>query len=75
MAEKQDKAARDDLGQAEVQARVDEATERGYVGTVPDPTPNEAYTLAGVVAKRPTPETDAGAAADARKALGRAGEA
>ena len=38
--------------------RVAEADEKGYWGTVPDPTPNEAYTLAGVSQGQPTPETD-----------------
>lgn len=38
----------DDAGQAEVQAKVSEAEEKGYYGTVPDKTPNEAYTLRGV---------------------------
>lgn len=29
------------------QRRADEETEKGYRGTVPDPFPNEAYTVAG----------------------------
>lgn len=29
----------------------------GYVGETPDPTPNENYTVAGVLAELPTPET------------------
>lgn len=48
----------DDAGQAEVQKTFDEANEKGYFGEVPDPTPNENYTLAGVNAGKPTPETD-----------------
>ncbi len=36
-----------DAGQAEVQAKFDEANEKGYFGTVPDETPLENYTLAG----------------------------
>jgi len=57
-----------DLGQAEVQANMDEATEQGFIGVEADPTPNENYTVEGVVAGKPTPETDekAAAAADAR---------
>lgn len=35
----------DDQGQAEVQQAADEATEKGYIGTTPDPFPNEAYSL------------------------------
>ncbi len=47
-----------DVGQAEVQAKVDEATEKGHFGTKVDPTPNEHYTFAGAAAGKPTPETD-----------------
>lgn len=53
--------ASSDLGQAEVQAKFDEANERGYFGTVPDETPNENYTLKGVIAGKPTPENQRGA--------------
>ncbi len=51
-------SASTDVGQDEVQARVDEANEKGYFGETPDPTPNENYTVAGVVKGAPTPETD-----------------
>lgn len=34
-----------DLGAAEVQAKFDEAAEKGYFGTVPPGPPNEAYSL------------------------------
>lgn len=48
-----------DVGQAEVQARVDEATEKGYIGeSEVDETPNEHYTVGGVTAGKPTPETE-----------------
>ncbi len=50
----------DDAGQAEVQATFDEAAEKGYFGESPDKTPRENYTLAGVNADKPTPETDRG---------------
>lgn len=53
-------AAADDAGQAEVQAKFDEAEEKGYFGHTPDDTPNENYTLAGVNAGKPTPETERG---------------
>lgn len=57
MAErKQDK----DAGQDEVQAKFDEAAEKGYFGEVPDETPNENYTLKGVTSGKPTPETERG---------------
>lgn len=49
----------------EVQAKFDEAHEKGYVGVSPDPTPREHYTVAGVTAGKPTPETDEQAKADA----------
>lgn len=45
--------------------RVAEADEKGYWGTVPDPTPNEAYTLKGVSEGQPTPETDSKLRAEA----------
>ena len=44
----------------DVQVLFDEAAEKGYFGEVPDKTPNEAYTLAGVNAGKPTPETTRG---------------
>lgn len=54
-----------DLGKAELQARADKEAEQGYHGEVADPTPNHAYTVAGVVSGEPTPETDKDAAAAA----------
>lgn len=54
-----DKPAKD-LGQAEVQAKFDEANEKGYFGHTPDETPNENYTLAGVTSGKPTPENQRG---------------
>ncbi len=59
-----------DLGQAEVQKNVDKEQDKGYLGVSSDPTPDEHYTLAGVAAGKPTPETDAkaAAAADAHQA-------
>lgn len=38
-------AKKDDLGQAEVQKKVDQETEQGYRGTKVDPTPDAEYTL------------------------------
>lgn len=35
-----------DDGTAELQARADEATAKGYFGSTPDPHPNSAYSLA-----------------------------
>lgn len=50
---------------AEVQRKTDEAEAKGYLGVSPDPTPRENYTVAGVIAGKPTPETDEQAKADA----------
>ena len=46
-----DAAKVSDHGKAAIQAVWDEANEQGYFGTVPDETPNEDYTVAGVVRK------------------------
>lgn len=54
-----------DAASAEVQAKSDDAAEKGYFGVSPDPTPRENYTVAGVLAGKPTPETDEQAKADA----------
>jgi hypothetical protein len=48
MAEKKTAQSSDDVGQAEVQAKFDDANDKGYFGTTPDKTPNEDYTLKGV---------------------------
>ena len=37
---------------------VADVVEKGYFGTQVDQTPNENYTVAGVLAGEPTPETD-----------------
>ncbi len=73
MSEKDSKQSRskaestDDVGQEEVQDTFDEANEQGFFGTSSDPTPNENYTVAGVVKGAPTPETDEGAKAEVLK--------
>jgi hypothetical protein len=41
-------------------------TEQGFRGIEVDVTPNENYTVGGVVEGKPTPETDADAAAKAK---------
>lgn len=53
-----------ELGGKEVQAKMDEETEKGYRGFVPDPTPNENYTVKGVTSGAPTPENNPEAAAE-----------
>lgn len=60
-------AKKDDGGAAEVQAKVDAENEQGFRGVRVDPTPLENYTLDGVTSGKPTPETDADAAAKARE--------
>jgi hypothetical protein len=46
--------------QDELQKRVDEAEAKGYYGVEADKTPDEHYTVAGVTAGKPTPETTKG---------------
>jgi len=54
-----------ELGGKQVQEKMDEEQEKGYRGFVPDPTPNENYTVAGVTSGAPTPENNPQAAAEA----------
>ena len=67
--------ATDDLGADQVQEKTDAAEDKGYYGESPDPTPRENYTVAGVTADAPTPETDADAAAAVDAAQADLGEA
>lgn len=62
-------AAPKDAAQQEVQKAVDTAEQRGLLGVEVDPTPNENYTVAGVLAGAPTPETDADHARQVRQQL------
>lgn len=62
-------AAPKDAAQQEVQQFVDEAEDKGYIGVPVDPTPKENYTVAGVLAGKPTPETDSGHAREVRQKL------
>lgn len=48
----------DSVGEEQVQARIDAEEEVGLRGIEVDPTPNENYTVQGVVQGAPTPETD-----------------
>jgi hypothetical protein len=57
-----------DVGQGQVQERVDAEEEAGVRGIVVDPTPNEAYTVKGVTSGQPTPETDESLRAEAKGA-------
>lgn len=47
-----------EVGADEVQAKFDEAEEKGFFGEAVDETPRENYTLEGVGSGKPTPETD-----------------
>lgn len=67
MAER--KAAAKDAAQVEVQEVADMAEDRGYLGAPVDPTPKENYTVAGVLAGKPTPETDSVHAREVRQRL------
>jgi hypothetical protein len=49
-----------DIGQAEVQETVDAENAQGFRGVKVDPTPDEHYTVAGVIEGLPTPENHAG---------------
>lgn len=62
-------AAPKDEAQQEVQKTLDEAEGKGYLGVPVDPTPKENYTVAGVLAGKPTPETDAAHAREVRQQL------
>jgi hypothetical protein len=59
-----------DAGQKQAQSAMDQEQAQGFRGAKVDPTPDEHYTMAGVTSGKPTPETDADAAADAKKGAG-----
>lgn len=50
---------RTEKAEAQVQQAVDQETEQGFRGVEVDGTPNENYTVAGVVAGKPVPEAEA----------------
>lgn len=58
-----------DAAQKEVQKAVDEAEDKGYLGVEVDPTPDEHYSVSGVLAGKPTPETDPDHAREVRQKL------
>lgn len=53
-----------------LQSTADKETAQGFRGIEVDPTPNEHYTVAGVTAGKPTPETDLDAAKEVRMETG-----
>lgn len=67
MAEKKSSG---DLGASQVQKTTDQAEAQGFHGEKVDPTPDSHYSLGGVTAGKPTPETDPKAAAKADAAAG-----
>lgn len=69
MAERKAAQPPQDAAQKEVQKVVDEAEDKGYLGVEVDPTPDAHYTVAGVLAGEPTPETDPGHAREVRQKL------
>ncbi len=54
----------------EIQKKAEVETSQGFRGVEVDTTPNENYTVAGVVKGAPTPETDAKQAAKVREETG-----
>ena len=58
-----------DAGTQQVQDALTQEQEQGYRGAKVDPTPNSAYSVAGVTSGEPTPETDPVAAKEAREAV------
>jgi hypothetical protein len=61
-------------GQDQVDEQLAREQEQGYRGMKVDPTPDAAYTVAGVTAGMPTPETDAAQAAEAEAYAEQVGE-
>lgn len=53
-----------------IQERFNKEQSQGFRGTEVDPTPNENYTVAGVVKGAATPETDVNSAKEVRDATG-----
>jgi hypothetical protein len=51
-------ATPESLGMDQAQAKMDEEQGQGFRGAKADPTPDEHYTVQGVVENKPTPETD-----------------
>lgn len=69
MAERKTSQPPQDAAQKEVQKAVDAAEEKGYLGVEVDPTPDSHYSVAGVLAGKPTPETDADHAREVQQKL------
>jgi hypothetical protein len=60
MTAKNDSVKASEAAADKVQATTDKINEQGYLGHKVDETPNENYTIAGVTAGKPTPETTKG---------------
>lgn len=63
----QSDAAASDFGASQLQKTFDEAHAKGHFGESVDPTPRSHYTVSGVLAGKPTPETDYDSAVEAVK--------
>ncbi len=55
---KNETTAAKEAGADEVQAKFDEAANKGFFGEQVDETPRDNYTLQGVTSGKPTPETE-----------------
>lgn len=58
-----------EAAKADVQKKVDAELAQGFRGLEVDPTPNENYTVEGVLAGKPTPESDPVHAKDVRSQI------
>ena len=66
--ENQPVPAGDEVAKA-VQHATDKAQKQGFFGVETDPTPNEHYSVSGVTAGKPTPETDTDHGREVRQQL------
>lgn len=60
MTAKNDPVKASEAAADKVQSATDKINEQGFLGHKVDETPNENYTIAGVTAGKPTPETTKG---------------
>ncbi|AYN57275.1 hypothetical protein PBI_BRIDGETTE_8 [Arthrobacter phage Bridgette] len=60
MTAKNDPVKASEAAADKAQSATDKINEQGFLGEEVDKTPNENYTIAGVTAGKPTPETTKG---------------
>lgn len=70
MAAKKDADSAVESTKEQIQKAKDVEEDQGFHGAKVDPTPNEHYTVDGVLAGKPTPETDPEHAAQVRAEIG-----